>query len=391
MFLIDAPFVSEYLKHTLQSLKTSVVQTAFAAEELQGYDICFISESDAIKAYHENRSLEFYTNSENALDWILTNFPSSELAKTLGQIKDKVRFRDVLSAIHPDYYYQGCPYSELNTLDPESIPFPIILKPSIGFFSLGVQRIDDKTQLVNTLSTLDSMTSSYEGIYPAGVLDNTTFILEAVIPGEEFAIDCYYDGKGQVVILNMMRHLFASGDDVNDRVYITSSDIIAQHLLPIQTYLNTLGSLFKLKNFQAHIEVRIHNNDIKAIEINPLRFGGWCSTADLAQYAWGMNLYQMLTTKKVPDWDQLIQREPQKVFALVVLNNSTGIPGKKIASFDYDKLLKSVTAPLELRRTDFSKFPLFGFLMCHVPADDPSELEELLHSDLTEFVASYSG
>lgn len=391
MFLIDAPFVSEYLKHTLQSLKTSVVQTVFAAEELQGYDICFISESDAIKAYHENRSLEFYTNSENALDWILTNFPSGELAKTLGQIKDKVRFRDALSAIHPDYYYQGCPYSELNTLDPESIPFPIILKPSIGFFSLGVQRIDDKTQLVNTLSTLDSMTSSYEGIYPAGVLDNTTFILEAVIPGEEFAIDCYYDGKGQVVILNMMRHLFASGDDVNDRVYITSSDIIAQHLLPIQTYLNTLGSLFKLKNFQAHIEVRIHNNDIKAIEINPLRFGGWCSTADLAQYAWGMNLYQMLTTKKVPDWDQLIQREPQKVFALVVLNNSTGIPGKKIASFDYDKLLKSVTAPLELRRTDFSKFPLFGFLMCHVPADDPSELEELLHSDLTEFVASYSG
>ena len=391
MFLIDAPFVSAYLKQTLQNIKIPVIQTAYAAKALEGYTINFISELEAIQAYDRNRKIEFYTNSENALDWILTQFPSSGLARTVAQVKDKVRFRDVLSEIHPSYYYKGCPYSELEKIDPESIPFPVILKPSIGFFSLGVQRVDDKTEWMNTLATLDSLTNSYEGIYPTGVLDNTIFIMEAVIPGDEFAVDCYFDDQGQVVILNMMKHLFASGDDVNDRVYITSSAIVEQYLSPIQIYLNKLGSLFNLKNFQAHIEIRIDHDEIAAIEINPLRFGGWCSTADLAQYAWGMNIYEALITKTLPDWTQLIQRDPSEVFALVVLNNSTGLPGKEIASFDYEGLLEKVQNPLELRKTDFSKFPLFGFLMCQVPASDVSELERLLHSDLSEFVTLYSG
>jgi hypothetical protein len=391
MFLIDAPFVSDYLKQTLQKLKIPVVQTAYAEEALEGYEVNFISEQEATQAYDTNRKLEFYTNSENALDWILSRFPSTGLARTVAQVKDKVRFRDVLSEIHPTYYYMGCPYSKLENIDPETIPFPVILKPSIGFFSLGVQRIDDKTQWMNTLATVDSLTNSYAGIYPTGVLDNTIFILEAVIPGEEFAVDCYYDDQGQVVILNMMKHLFASGDDVNDRVYITSSAIVERYLTPIQTYLNKLGSLFDLKNFQAHIEIRIHHDEIAAIEINPLRFGGWCSTADLAQYAWGMNIYEALITKLIPDWTQLIKRDPSEVFALIVLNNSTGIPGKQIISFDYIGLLKTVQGPLELRKTDFATFPLFGFLMCHVPENDLSDLERLLHSDLSEFVTIYSG
>ncbi len=384
MFLIDGPYVSDYLKQTLQDLKIPVIQTRYAEKTLKGYQVNFVSEGEAIQGFNMNS--EVYTNSENALDWILTKFPTSELASTINQVKDKVRFREVLSAIHPTYYYKDCPYSDLKKIDPESIPFPVILKPSIGFFSLGVQRIDDKTQWAKTMSRLDVLTSSYEGLYPAGVLDNTIFILEEIIPGEEFAVDCYYDARGQVVILNMMKHLFASGDDVNDRVYVTSSAIVGQYLDPVQGYLNKLGELFKLKNFQAHIEIRIDKNEIASIEINPLRFGGWCSTADLAQYAWGMNIYEALTSKSIPDWQALVRRDPYKVFALIVLNNSTGVPGKNIVSFDYDKLLENVQGPLELRKTDFTRFPLFGFLMCHVPANDLSELEGLLHSDLSEYI-----
>ena len=390
MFLIDGPYVSEYLKQTLQNLRIPVIQTAYAEKALKNYKVKFVSEREAVQAFDANS--EFYTNSENALDWILTKFPSSGLAQIVTQVKDKVRFRDVLAEIHPAYYYQGTPFSELRNLDPESIPFPVILKPSVGFFSLGVQRVIDNTQWTNALSQLDNLTLSYEGIYPTGVLDNSIFILEEVIPGEEFAVDCYFDDQGQVVILNMMKHLFASGDDVNDRVYITSSAIIEQYLNPIQAYLNKLGSLFNLKNFQSHIEIRIDHDQIAAIEINPLRFGGWCSTADLAQYAWGMNIYEALIAKIIPAWPQLIQRDPSEVFALIVLNNSTGVPGKEIASFDYDGLLRRVQNPLELRKTDFTKFPLFGFIMCRVPGNDLSELEGLLHSDLAEFITSdYSG
>jgi len=250
MFLIDAPFVSEYLKQTLQELKNPVIQTAYAEEALAGYKINYISERKAVQTYNSDRQIQFHTNSENALDWILAQFPGSELALIVAQLKDKVCFRDVLAQIHPGYYYSGCPYGELQNVDSASLPFPVILKPSVGFFSLGVQRVDNQDQWVDTLSTLNMMTSSYDGIYPSGVLDNSTFIIEEVIPGEEFAVDCYFDELGQVVILNMMKHLFASGDDVNDRVYITSSSIMKQYLEPVQSYLNILGSLLISENFK---------------------------------------------------------------------------------------------------------------------------------------------
>ena len=392
MFLIDAPFVSNYLKQTLARFNIPVIKTAYAEQALQGYAVKFISEVDAVQAYKQNPQRPFYTNSENALDWILQNFPTSELASTVASVKDKVRFREVLTELHPEYFYLGYPYPDLRKIDPKDLPFPVILKPSVGFFSLGVQRIEGRDQWVDALSNLDALISTYTGIYPSGVLDNSVFVVEAVISGEEFAVDCYFDEQGQVVILNMMKHLFASGDDVNDRVYITSSSIMEQYLASVQDYLNKLGLLFKLKNFQAHIEIRIDHGEMAAIEINPLRFGGWCSTADLAQYAWKMNLYEVLIKGFKPDWDQLIKRDPDGVYALVVLNNSTGVPDDEITSFNYDALLRSVQEPLELRKMEFSKYPLFGFLMCKVPEGDLSELERLLHSDLKEFISdTYSG
>ncbi len=388
MFLIDGPFVSDYLKQTLQNLAVPVVKTPYAEQALLGYQINFISEDAAAQAYEQDGAQHFYTNSENALSWIFQRLPSSELAHRLASVKDKVRFRDVLAATHPEYFFKGYPSSELQAIDSARLPYPLILKPSVGFFSLGVQRIDDGNQWLEALTNLDAMTKSYAGLYPMEVLDNSTFIVEAVISGDEFAVDCYFDEQGQVIILNMMKHLFASGDDVNDRVYLTSSSIMEQYLTPVQEYLNRLGSLFKLQNFQAHVEFRIDNGEMAVIEINPLRFGGWCSTADLAQYAWGMNVYEVLINQSKPDWDQLIRRSSSDVFALIVLNNSTGVPGKAIDSFDYKSLLETIQDPLELRKTDFKKFPLFGFLMCRVPAGDMQELESLLHSDLSEYIST---
>ncbi len=387
MFIIDEPYVSDFLKQTLQKHKIPVIKTAYAESVLQKYSINFVSEGQAIQAYEHNPELQFFTNSENALDWIFKNFPSSSLATKIRNVKDKVCFRDHIAEMHPQYYYQGCPYSELETINPADLPYPIILKPSVGFFSLGVQRIDSPDQWAAALADMDDMTRGFAGIYPSGVLNNSVFVIEAIIPGDEFAVDCYFDEAGEVVILNMMKHMFASGDDVNDRVYITSSKIVQQYLSPIENYLNSLGSVFKLTNFQAHIEIRIHDDEIAAIEINPLRFGGWCSTADLAQYAWGLNLYDVLVNKVKPDWGQLIKRDRSRTYALIVLNNSTGTPGNLIQRFDYEGLLENFSKPLELRKTDFHKFPLFGFLMCSVADGEMGELEFILHSDLKAFIS----
>ena len=42
-----------------------------------------------------------------------------------------------------------------------------------------------------------------------------------------------------------------------------------------------LAKLAGLKNFPLHTEVRVNEKgEIIPIEVNPMRFGGWCTTAD---------------------------------------------------------------------------------------------------------------
>lgn len=193
----------------------------------------------------------------------------------------------------------------------------------------------------------------------------------------------------QPVVLNIMKHIFSSGTDVNDRVYITSKEIIENYKNPITIFLTEIGKRAELRNFPAHVEVRIDENGFVApIEVNPLRFGGWCSTPDLAWHAFGINLYEYLFQQKQPDWNLLLKDKDGAVFSNIVLNNSTGIEGKHIQSFDYEKLLADFEKPLELRKADFSKFPLFGFLFCETRKQNMQELESILMSDLNEYVKS---
>jgi len=71
-----------------------------------------------------------------------------------------------------------------------------------------------------------------------------------------------------------------------------------------------------------------------------------------------------------------------------VLDNSTGIEIGNIRSFDYDKLLTKFKRPLELRKIDFQQYPVFGFLFTETAEDDFVELQNILNSDLREFVTS---
>jgi len=384
MFLVDGPYVSAFLKETLYRNQFPVVRTKEAESFLDETKTHFVSEQEALKLLRGTPGEVLFTNSENALSWLydrLFDLPWVQAAQT---VKDKILFREKLREIHPDYQFSGHDLASLVNLDPEALSFPLILKPSVGFFSLGVQRVENQDHWEEVIAGLDHVVSQSEGLYPPGVLDNRRFVLESIIPGDEFAVDCYFDEDGKPVVLNLMQHLFASEAHMNDRVYFTSGQIMETYLESVSTYLERLAGVFALKNFPAHIEIRIHQGAIQAIEINPLRFGGWCSTADTAHHAWGLNLYEMLMAGERPDWPGLAAQHRNDIHALIVLDNSTGIPGKDIKNFDYKGLLETIAEPLELRPTNFKRFPLFGFLMCRVSSLEA--LKPILHSDLKEYV-----
>jgi hypothetical protein len=387
MILLDKPYISEFLLETLERNRIPVINTKIVVELASDRNLHLVSEAEAVANYNGSDASILYTNSENSISWIENNLQHSSLPSTIKLFKNKILFRDLIKDMYPGYFYKGVTIDLIDRLDVSGYSFPFIIKPAIGFFSLGVYKVEHLEEWPETVKTIKKEIDLISGLYPPEVLHTGEFIIEECIYGDEFAIDCYFNKDGQPVVLNIMKHIFSSGKDVNDRVYITSKDIIESYLHSITEFLHEISKRASLRNFPAHIEVRIDAKGIVApIEVNPLRFGGWCSTPDLAWYAFGINLYEYLFQQKTPDWNTILTGKENLVFSNIVLNNSTGTEGKNIRSFDYDKLLSDFEKPLELRKADFTKFPIFGFLFCETRMENMQELQRILMSDLKEYV-----
>jgi hypothetical protein len=106
----------------------------------------------------------------------------------------------------------------------------------------------------------------------------------------------------------------------------------------------------------------------------------------LTHYAYGFNPYALLMQNQVPDWETILKSCSDDIFSITILNNNTGYDAHEVKSFDYDKLLTRIEKPLELRKVDARQFHIFGFLYAQTRPDNFDELEQLLHSDLHEFI-----
>jgi hypothetical protein len=122
------------------------------------------------------------------------------------------------------------------------------------------------------------------------------------------------------------------------------------------------------------------------IDVNPLRFGGFWRTADCTWFSYGINSYEYFFNELEPNWDQIFEMRKNKLYSLIVLNNSTGVEGENISKFDYDKVASKLSKPLEIRSIDYKKLPLFGFIFAELEKDNYSEIEYFLKSDLKEFI-----
>jgi hypothetical protein len=225
-------------------------------------------------------------------------------------------------------------------------------------------------------------------IYPRNVLDTSTFVIEQYIEGEEYAIDCYFNHEGEAVILNILHHKFLSGTDTSDRVYTTSKEIVLNYVERFTGFLQVIGHEAGLKNFPAHVELRVNNQGvIVPIEINPLRFGGWCTTADLLGIATGCSPYEYFLENRIPDWEKVFEGRSRMKYSIVVLNNNTGYLPDEIARFDYGMLSRDFQNPLLIREMDVKKYSVFGFVFAETAPGHEDELDQILASDLRKYIA----
>lgn len=387
MIFVDKPYVSDFLKTTIEKNGFPVVKTSAVEDVSFDKTINIYTKDIAIQKVKSSEDLSLYTTSENSIGWISEHLSFTELPRKIDLFKNKVKFRDLIKPMYPDFYYKEIQFEELNNLNVEKIPTPFIIKPTVGFFSMGVHIVTDLKKWEQVKENIKSEVDCIKALYPKEVLNTSSFIIEQCIEGEEFAFDAYFNTAGEPVILNIYQHLFSSAEDVSDRIYMTSKEIIENNIDQFSTFLQEIGKLSDVKNFPVHVEVRRdHSGSVIPIEINPMRFGGWCTTADMTHFAYGVNPYVLYFSQSKPDWEETLKNKEGKIYSIIVLDNSTKIEGEKITEFDYDLLLSKFEKPLELRKIDYKEYPVFGFLFTETSKGNLSELEEIIKSDLTEFI-----
>ena len=374
MFIPEKPYVSDLLWDTVVKLQIPVLEKELAPKYVKS-GLNTLSKNAFIQRYKDTDSL-LYINSENAVEWIDRNLEFSGLPQKLKGIKDKHLFRELTRELAPDLYFSKLNYTDLKDADTSKIPFPVILKPSVGFNSLAVFRLNNAQDFTEAIAKIDFEFEKYGSAFPKEVVDIQQFILEEVIEGDEYAFDMYYDALGEVTILMVLQHIFESPEDMSDRLYLTSKQIITETGSKFKAPMEFIGKKMGFRNVAMHAEFRITpQGKVLPIEVNPMRFAGYCTT-DISHYAFGFNGYEYLFQQKKPNWDTIFEGKEDKVYGLSVIDVRPHVMPHDIKSYDYGKLLEQFERPLHIRKFDYKTYPVFGFVFAEITGEQ--EMQRIL-------------
>ncbi len=386
MFILEEPYVSELLATTVAELGLPVLDTAMARRSLIGPAAALLATDDAFATAAAAPGARLYSNSENAIGWIADHLQATGLPAAIERFKDKVAFREMVADLYPDYRFYGLALEDLRAFDPTRMDGPFVVKPAVGFFSMGVHVVESAGEWPAVVERLEREVEQFASIYPERVLGLDRFIVEQVIEGEEFAVDAYFDAEGTPVLVDVYAHLFASACDVSDRVYYTNAPTVERLGPPAMQFLAQVGRRSGARDFPVHAELRIDASGVvRPIEINPMRFGGWCAT-DLAHFAYGVNPYRCYLRGECPDWGRIAREREGCTTALIVSDLPATVNLATIETVDYERFSARFSRVLEMRPTDFNLYPVFAFTFVEVPTDDMSELHGILGVDLTGYL-----
>lgn len=385
MIILDKPYVSDYLFKLLEQKRYPVLGNSTAKMLKDSQKLNILDSKEFASLYKENRGA-LYSNSENAIGWIAENLSDTPLPNQISIFKDKAAFRRFIRNIYPNFYFKEVSFAELDNFNKDELQFPLIIKPSVGFFSMAVYRVDNLKEWNETVSLINEHMHTLKDIYPEQVMNSSNFIIEEVIEGVEYAVDAYYNEKSEPVILNVLKHSFGSEKDMSDRVYSFSKKIIIENSKKIMPLLKEIGERAELKNFPIHIEIRIDkDNNIVPIEVNPMRFAGWCVT-DISGICVGLSTYEYFIEGLIPDFNQIFKGIEDKVYNLVLIDMPSDVKAVNVKSFNYEKLMSRFTKVMEIRKINYNEYPVFAFLFVETDSEDSDELKSILKSDIKEFI-----
>lgn len=385
MIILDKPYVSTLLSSSLQHLGTPVLKVGdvqIPREE----ELTVLGEALFFEQL-EKTSAPLLFNSENGLTTLMRYLPESKFAEWTSLFKNKAEFRRRMTKVYPSFYFREVSIQDLNEIPLENIPFPIIIKPVIGYSSVGVYRIDCMDDWYNTVEKLKGDISDSASAYPKDVIDSQTVIIEELIQGEEYAVDAYFTKEGKPVILNLFKRMFANDRDMSDRIYYTSKQVLKETLAPIASFLEKLGDIDSLASFPLHFEVRItKEGQVIPIEVNPFRFAG-IGTTELGVHAYGVNVYDYYFNQLEPNWEEKIEAMDNAIYSFLCAEFDPSLALETIRTVDHESFQQQFNEILDYRYMNYKEYPIFSVVFFKQSTFD--ENKRLLTLDLSEFISFF--
>ena len=382
MIILEKPYVSAPLVAYLEEKQLPVLHNDMASLlTKQGRKLNLLNDQQFVDEYQKSGKL--YAVSENALVWLYARLPESELVKKVKILKDKAEFRRICQQIYPDFYYKEVEMKALRSLNPDELPLPLVLKPAVGFLSVGVYIVRSKAEWQAALDDIDKNFAKQCAVFPETVVRSEKFVLEQFIEGEEYAVDAYYDAEGKPNIINIFHHIFKDETDVSDRLYCMSKQIFEANYPAFNHFCFDLNGVLGLRNFPMHVEFRVDKHSGKAvpIEVNPLRFAGMCLN-DLTRHTCGLLPVKAFFEGIHPDYQTMWNGIEEDVFSFVVLDK----PYETTKALDFEAIKKHFHGVLETRNIMNPAMSIWGFLFTKTSKEYREELQEILHSSLEEFM-----
>jgi hypothetical protein len=382
MLLLEKPYVSETLIRTAVEKKYPVLRNAMSEQlAAAGHALNLYNDEDFAAAYKQRQRL--YCMSENGLGWISQHIDDPALLEKINLLKNKAAFRRICRTLYPDYFFEEVSVSELDKVDANTLPFPVVLKPSVGFLSVGVYMVENREDWKNAVADIHQQFAKASAQFPEYVVGTSHFLMEKMIKGEEYAVDAYFDEEGSPVILNIYHHRFASATDTSDRLYCSSKALFDRYGQPFTDFLKATNQVIRLRNFPMHIEFRIENGRAIPIEINPLRFAGFCLN-ELQTHISGLHPVTAYLENLHISKEEMWKGRETDTYSFLVLEKPAGCP--KNALFNVSKFEADFSDVLEIREVKGVEVGVAATAFTRTDTAHANELEALLHLDMRDYM-----
>ncbi len=319
--------------------------------------------------------------SETSLALVKSRLNDNSQIKAVELLKDKYEFRKILSKIYPNYFFQTVGIDEIQNLQVDK---KCVIKPQKGFFGTAVLEIDKTTDMQKIKNQIESEVNKNSSLFPEEMLSSKSFLVEQFIEGEEYAVDMFYNDKGEAVIVNLYHHPMPKHPEYLQMLYYSSKKVFDEINAKSVHFFEELNNILQVKNIALHAEFRLKNNDYIPIEINPMRYGGM-ALGTMVYYGLNVNPYQTFANNEKPNWNTIWNKTENKeaVYAYMIAYNgkTADVRNKKpdIERFkkEFTQVLKSNVYPFENQLT-FGTFVL---------KETEGNLRHILQLDFDDFFA----